>query len=72
MDQRMVILDSKMQMLGNIGESVLDITGPPNANGVSCNGVPSIMHKMLIGGGQDPPVDQDAIKNMLAHKPGQS
>ncbi|KAG8791040.1 hypothetical protein FRC12_010291 [Ceratobasidium sp. 428] len=81
MDQRMVMLDSKMQMLGNVGELVLDIAAPPNASVyppgpgfivVSCNGVPSVMHKMLIGGGQDPPVDQGAIKNMLAHKPGQS
>ncbi|KAG8694739.1 hypothetical protein FRC09_009657 [Ceratobasidium sp. 395] len=81
MDQRMVILDSKMQMLGNIGESVLDITGPPNANvyppgpaflGVSCNGVTSVMLKILIGGGEDPPVDQGAIDNMLTHKPGRN
>ncbi|KAG8779979.1 hypothetical protein FRC12_023624 [Ceratobasidium sp. 428] len=81
MDQRMVSLDFKLQMLGKVGEPMLTITGPPNADiyppgpayiAVLVNKVVSPMCKILIGDGKGPPVNQGAIDNMLAHKPGQS
>ncbi|KAF7338079.1 Copper radical oxidase [Mycena venus] len=52
----------------------LTITGPPNGNVyppgpgwlfVVVDGVPSIAHHLMIGDGQDPEVDEKALKNVL-------
>lgn len=71
MDQRMVTLPSV-----KIGTKVVKFMGPPNPNVyppgpawlfLVVDGVPSIAQKIMIGDGQDPPVDQGAIDNMLAN-----
>jgi len=75
MDQRLVQLVAKLQ--GN----TLTITTPPNATiyppgpaylfVLTDAGVPSFGHKLIIGTGASPPVDQGAIANMLAVTHGQ-
>jgi hypothetical protein len=67
MDHRLVKLESKLSS----DRKTLTITGPRSARVyppgpaflyvVTEDGVPSTGHKVIIGDGQSPPVDEDAI-----------
>ncbi|KAF8518687.1 glyoxal oxidase N-terminus-domain-containing protein [Hysterangium stoloniferum] len=83
MDQRLVQLASSITLGGALTDNIvtLSVEAPPNGMVyppgpgylyvVTDTGVPSFGHKVIIGTGASPPVDQGAIDNMLAQTHGQ-
>ncbi|KAG8724273.1 hypothetical protein FRC09_020561 [Ceratobasidium sp. 395] len=70
MDQRMVMLSSKVFSRGSVGDLMLLVEAPPNAYVyppgpgflcVSVDGKHSVMKKIMVGDGLSPPVDEGAI-----------
>ncbi|KAF5323638.1 hypothetical protein D9758_017084 [Tetrapyrgos nigripes] len=72
MDQRLVGLVSKL----SDDKTKLTVTGPPSATIYSpayvfvlADGIPSFGSKTLIGTGAQPPLDEDALANVLSSLP---